>query len=81
MAKRNHKPVAVILYNDTINSTATIINCLHNIALMNIHQSTQCAMIVHNTGEYQIKTGRYDEMSELAYSLDEAGLHVKLKYI
>ncbi len=81
MARKKKNQISVVVFNDATNSVHNVINALHSVALMNIHQATQCAMIIHNVGKYEICRGEYEEMYELADLLEQSGLIVKIRYI
>ena len=50
--ENNHE---IILYNDDINTFDHVINCLIRVCKHTSEQAEQCAIIVHYTGNVQLK--------------------------
>lgn len=73
--EKTHK---VTLYNDDEHSFLEVQACLVNFCNHAPSQAAQCALIVDGVGHYDIKSGSFDDMFELATSLEEVGLTVKL---
>jgi len=72
------KKYGVLLKNDDKNTFADVILSLVKYANHGFIQAEQCALIVHNKGEYVIKSGDVIEMLETANQLKNCGLDAEL---
>ena len=73
--EKSHK---ITLYNDDIHDFLYVMACLIKICKHTPEQAEQCAMIVDSKGEYDIKTGSFDDMYEILVSLETLNLKVEL---
>ena len=69
----------IILYNDDVNTFDHVINCLMKYCNHKLEQAEQCALIVHNNGKCDVKSGTYEELQTPYYALIESKLSVKIE--
>lgn len=65
---KTHK---LVIYNDDVNSYDYVMACLIKICDHERLQAEQCAIIAHNTGKCQVKSGDYLGMYDLKSTLDD----------
>lgn len=73
--EKTHK---ITLHNDETNSFEYVIACLIRFCKHDPIQAEQCAMIVHNNENCDVKSGCYAEMETVKESLEEMGLVVSM---
>ena len=73
------KPYRLTLHNDDFNSFEWVIECLIKVCKHEPEQATQCAHIVHNNGECDVKYGDLETISEMKNKLKSAGLSVTME--
>ncbi len=64
----------LMLFNDDFNSFDYVINCLIRYCGHSSIQAEQCALIVHNNGQCDVKRGSYNKLEPICTALLEAGL-------
>jgi len=69
----------LILFNDDHNTFEHVISCLVLHCNHNTIQAEQCALIVHNKGKCDIKSGTYEELELLAEILGLEDLTVEIQ--
>ncbi|WP_075602007.1 ATP-dependent Clp protease adaptor ClpS [Saccharicrinis aurantiacus] len=70
---------ALLLINDDVNSFDDVIDALCEVCDHNIEQAEQCALIVHNKGEYRVMSGSLDELISIKHTLESKNLNVKIE--
>ena len=70
---------SIILYNDSINSFDYVIDCLMIHCNHSSIQAEQCALITHNQGLCNIKSGSRKELTEIVHALTEKNLIVEIQ--
>lgn len=73
------RPYKLILGNDSYNSFDWVITCLIKICGHEAEQATQCAHIVHNSGECDVKYGEFEKLTIMKEKLVAAGLCATLE--
>lgn len=73
------KPYKLTLHNDDYNSFQWVITCLIQICNHEYEQANQCAHIVHNNGECNVKYGDMETISMMKSKLKNAGLSVTME--
>jgi ATP-dependent Clp protease adaptor protein ClpS len=73
--EKTHK---ITLYNDSKHDFLYVIACLIKFCKHSPDQAEQCAVIVDGKGEYDIKSGSFDDMYELMIDLERHELKVEL---
>lgn len=69
---------SIILYNDNINTFDHVIGCLVAVCGHSSYQAEQCAMIVHNAGKCNVKSGGLNDMIKMAEVLIDNDLTVEV---
>lgn len=70
---------SIILYNDSINSFDYVIDCLMIHCNHSSIQAEQCALITHNQGLCNIKSGSRKELTKIVHALTEKNLIVEIQ--
>lgn len=74
--EKTHK---LVLLNDSENSYLYVMACLVKVCGHDSVQAEQCALITHNVGKCQIKSGDFLNMFELKSELQDLSLKVELE--
>ena len=69
----------LVLINDNENSYLYVMACLVKICGHESTQAEQCAIITHNVGKCQIKSGEFLELLEMRAQLESLSLKVELE--
>jgi ATP-dependent Clp protease adaptor protein ClpS len=69
----------LILHNDSENSYLYVMACLVKVCGHDSVRAEQCALITHNVGKCQIKSGDFLNMFELKSELQDLSLKVELE--
>ena len=69
----------VVVYNDNDHTFDEIIELLVSICGHNTLQAHQCAVIIHNTGEYAVFEDKYYNCSDVYEELLGEGIDVALR--
>ena len=69
----------LILHNDSENSYLYVMACLVKVCGHDSVQAEQCAIVTHNNGKCQIKSGDFLKMFELQNDLQELSLKVEIE--
>ena len=72
--------LALILYNDDVNTFDHVIHCLVTICYMELLAAEQCAYIVHYGGKCAVKHGSYEDLEPRCLTLLEKGLSAKIEH-
>jgi len=59
----------IVVWNDDVNTFEWVITSLIEVCNHHKEQAEQCALIVHNNGKCDVKSGSYDELKPLATEL------------
>lgn len=73
--EKTHK---ITLYNDSKHDFLYVIACLIKFCKHTPDQAEQCAVIVDGKGQYDIKSGSFDNMYEILMDLENMELKVEL---
>jgi len=73
---KTHK---LVLKNDDQNELLYVVACLVRFCKHASDQAEQCAIITHNNGECDIKSGDINEMLELKNDLSDMGLTTEIE--
>jgi len=68
----------LFLYDDSEHSFELVMACLIKFCGHAKDQAEQCALIAHNNGKCDIKSGTYLEMLEISEMLESIGLKVEI---
>ena len=68
----DHK--SLLIYNDDYNTFDHVITSLIQVCEHTAIQAEQCALIIHNTGKCQVKSGGYDDLEPMCTALLDRGL-------
>jgi ATP-dependent Clp protease adaptor protein ClpS len=71
--------LALILYNDDVNTFDHVIDCLVTVCEMELMAAEQCAYIVHYGGKCAVKHGAYEDLEPRCLTLLEKGLSAKIE--
>jgi len=74
--EKTHK---LVLLNDSENSYLYVMACLVKVCGHDSVQAEQCALITHNKGKCQIKSGDFLNMFEMKADLQHLSLKVELE--
>lgn len=80
MATDVQSELALILYNDDVNTFDHVIHCLVTICDMELLAAEQCAYIVHYGGKCAVKHGSYEDLEPRCLTLLEKGLSAKIEH-
>jgi len=69
----------LVLHNDSENSYLYVMACLVKVCGHDSVTAEQCALITHNVGKCQIKSGDFLNMFEMKTELQELSLKVELE--
>jgi len=69
----------LVLHNDSENSYLYVMACLVKVCGHDSVIAEQCALITHNVGKCQIKSGDFLNMFEMKTELQELSLKVELE--
>jgi len=72
--------LALILYNEDVNTFDHVIHCLVTICDMELLAAEQCAYIVHYGGKCAVKHGSYEDLEPRCLTLLEKGLSAKIEH-
>ena len=75
--KQDH--LNLVLYNDDFNTFDHVIESLIDVCHHTPEQAEQCALIVHHTGRYEIKSGSYKRLLPMKNSLIDRELTVSIE--
>jgi ATP-dependent Clp protease adaptor protein ClpS len=64
----------LMLFNDDYNTFEHVIRCLELYCGHGSMQAEQCALIVHNNGQCDVKRGPYEKLEPICTALQDAGL-------
>lgn len=70
---------SLLLINDDVNSFDDVIDALCEVCDHNLEQAEQCALIVHNRGEYRVMSGSLDDLISVKHTLESRNLNVKIE--
>lgn len=73
---RTHK---LVIYNDDVNSYDYVMACLIRVCDHERLQAEQCAIVAHNNGKCQVKSGDYLDMYDLKSTLDDLDIISEIK--
>lgn len=76
MADKTHK---LVLHNDTENDFLYVMAILIKYCNHERDQAEQCALITHNVGRCDIKSGSFIDMFEIKTNLESLSLNVELE--
>lgn len=71
--------LALILYNDDVNTFDHVIHCLVTVCEMELMAAEQCAYIVHYGGKCAVKHGAFEDLEPRCLTLLEKGLSAKIE--
>jgi ATP-dependent Clp protease adaptor protein ClpS len=74
--KKTHK---LIMHNDDINSYQYIMACLIRFCQHEPIQAEQCALIAHNKGKCNIKTGNFMELFDLKSTFENVNVKTEVE--
>lgn len=74
--EKTHK---LVLHNDSENDFLYVMALLIRYCNHERDQAEQCALITHNVGKCDIKSGRFLDMLELQGTLNQLSLNVELE--
>lgn len=75
----NANKVSIILWNDDINTFDHVMHCLITVCKHNKEQAEQCAMIIHNNGKCDVKSGSMEDMKPMKDLLIDGGLSATIE--
>ena len=71
--------LAIVLYNDDVNTFDHGIHCLVTICGLESQAAEQCAYIVHYGGKCAVKHGTYEDLEPKCTALLENGLSAEIE--
>jgi ATP-dependent Clp protease adaptor protein ClpS len=71
--------LAIVLYNDDVNTFDHVIHCLVTICGLESLAAEQCAYIVHYGGKCAVKHGTYEDLEPKCTALLENGLSAEIE--
>jgi ATP-dependent Clp protease adaptor protein ClpS len=71
--------LAIVLYNDDVNTFDHVIHCLVTICGLEPQAAEQCAYIVHYGGKCAVKHGTYEDLEPKCTALLENGLSAEIE--
>ena len=74
----NVKTHKISVYNDGIHEFAYLIACLIKFCNMEPQQAEQCALIADNAGKCSVKSGSYEEMSQIKDIFNRLDIKTKI---
>lgn len=69
----------LIVYNDEVNTFDWVISSLIEVCGHSSIQAEQCAMLIHFTGKYAVKTGSEDKLKAQREALSERGIQATIE--
>lgn len=69
----------LIVHNDEINTFDWVISSLIEVCGHSSIQAEQCAMLIHFTGKYAVKTGSEDKLKAQREALTERGIQATIE--
>jgi len=69
----------IVIFNDDVNTFDHVITCLIIHCDHDPLQAEQCALIIHNNGRCEVKTGDYEELKPICSFLLEEGLSAEIE--
>ena len=69
----------LIVHNDEVNTFDWVISSLIEICGHNSIQAEQCAMLIHFTGKYAVKTGSEEKLKPQRDALTERGIQATIE--
>jgi ATP-dependent Clp protease adaptor protein ClpS len=71
--------LAIVLYNDDVNTFDHVIHCLVTICGLESQAAEQCAYIVHYGGKCAVKHGTFEDLEPKCTALLENGLSAEIE--
>jgi ATP-dependent Clp protease adaptor protein ClpS len=71
---------SLIVWNDEVNTFDHVIDSLIDVCEHSPEQAEQCAMIIHNKGQYGVKRGSFDFLRPRAEALIDRGIQATIDY-
>ena len=59
----------IVVFNDDVNSFDHVIACFVQLCDHEPHQAEQCALIIHNNGKCEVKSGELDDLIPICSAL------------
>jgi ATP-dependent Clp protease adaptor protein ClpS len=69
----------IVIFNDDVNTFDHVIDCLIMYCEHEPIQAEQCALIIHNNGRCEVKTGDYEDLKPMCSFLLEEGLSAQIE--
>ncbi|MGB0456990.1 MAG: ATP-dependent Clp protease adaptor ClpS [Chitinophagales bacterium] len=69
----------LIVHNDEVNTFDWVISSLIEVCGHSSIQAEQCAMLIHFTGKYAVKTGSEDKLKAQREALTERGIQATIE--
>ena len=69
----------IVVFNDDVNTFDHVINSLMVVCNHQPLQAEQCALIIHNNGKCEVKTGEYFKLEPMCSSLLDLGLSAEIQ--
>lgn len=69
----------IVVFNDNVNTFDHVISSLIMVCNHESIQAEQCAMIIHNNGKCEVKTGEYLKLEPMCSDLLNLGLTVEIQ--
>lgn len=65
---------SLVVYNDDYNTFEWVIECFCKYLKHTPQQAEQCALLIHNKGKCEVKSGTKEELEPYKVALTDAGL-------
>jgi len=69
----------IVIFNDDVNTFEHVIDCLVIYCDHEPIQAEQCALIIHNNGRCEVKSGDYEDLKPICSFLLEEGLSAQIE--
>jgi ATP-dependent Clp protease adaptor protein ClpS len=71
---KNQKAPSLIVHNDDVNTFENVIITLIEVCGHSFEQAEQCALIIHNNGKCNVKSGDLEELIIMKEQIESRGI-------
>jgi len=72
-------PFQIVVWNDDVNTFEWVIETLIEICGHSYEQAEQCAFIIHFSGKYAVKNGKYEDLRPMCDAILDRGISATLE--
>ena len=77
---KDYKGYKLFIHNDDVNTFENIIISLIDVCGHDVLQAEQCATLVHFKGGTVVKSGEFEDVSNMKYKLESMGINASVQF-